>query len=121
MAGSWNHIVDGAGRFNGSWLVHENGGDTVEALEECYGMVWFLAARVYALTHNVGNGVVTREQLETIRDPILEIVEEARRNYQMGLGFSPGFTTKAARQRINYDKAWGEHTAQPVTDKEHGT
>ena len=111
MAGSWKHFTDANGRYDGSKLL-ENGGDVSEALVEAYGMVWLLASRVYALTHDVGNGVVTQEQIEAMRGPMLELVEEARRNYQMGLGFSPGFTWNAAEQNCNYDGAWGIHRAE---------
>ena len=46
MAGSWNHLVDEAGRLDlGSGLI-ENLGDAAEALEQCYDMVQRLADRL---------------------------------------------------------------------------
>jgi hypothetical protein len=47
----------------------ENGGDVWEAIEEMYGMIWFLAH---------GNGA---------------LVEAARRNYIAGISVSPGVET----------------------------
>ena len=59
MAGSWNHLVhhsypgeppelEGKPRRDpaGSFPLIENMGDAVEALEECYGMVQFLASEL---------------------------------------------------------------------------
>src|SRR4051794_19315315 len=46
MAGSYNHVVtdDGNLRSNERVLQSlENGGDVCEAVEEMYGMIWFLA------------------------------------------------------------------------------
>jgi hypothetical protein len=65
MAGSYKHIVDDKGRYHGPVLL-DHMGDAYEALEECYGMIWFLA-----------DG-----------DPIK--VERARTRYQEGLEMSPG-------------------------------
>lgn len=42
MAGSYDHIVDKEGRFIGTRLI-DNLGDAYEALEECYGMIQWLA------------------------------------------------------------------------------
>ena len=69
MAGSYNHAVDDQGRLrNPETMTNatENQGDAYETIEELYGMVWFLA-----------NGAP-------------ELVEEARRNYRVGIEFSPG-------------------------------
>lgn len=65
MAGSWGHIVDDEGRFIGVELI-ENLGDAWEVLEECYGMVHWLAKG----------------------DPAL--VEAAAKNYRVGIALSPG-------------------------------
>lgn len=46
MAGSYRHVVDDDGRLrdNEAFLVGiENLGDAYEAVEEMYGMVWWLA------------------------------------------------------------------------------
>jgi len=71
MAGSYNHIVE---KPSGKLLVRSqalsmlecSSGDVYEALEELYGMIWYLA---------IGNP---------------ELVEIARRNYAEGLTMSPG-------------------------------
>lgn len=65
MAGSYSHLVDDQGRFQGVELI-DNLGDAYEALEECWGMIWFLAG-----------GDAAR-------------VEEAERNYKRGIDLSPG-------------------------------
>lgn len=66
MAGSYNHCVDSlTGEFIGTELL-DHLGDAYEALEEMYGMIWFLAK---------GN---------------TDLVEEARLNYKRGIEeFSP--------------------------------
>jgi hypothetical protein len=70
MAGSYNHCVDKeSGRLYKSRDLNrmiEPGRDVYEAVEELYGMVWYLA-----------NGDASR-------------VEEARQRYPLGLGLSPG-------------------------------
>jgi hypothetical protein len=42
MAGSYKHIVDENGAFRGVELL-DHLGDAYEALQECYGMIMFLA------------------------------------------------------------------------------
>lgn len=69
MAGSYNHCVDDDGnlldweRLAGSL---ENGGDVYEAVEELYGMIWWLAD-------------------DGTRGDVKAAVELARQNYQEGL------------------------------------
>jgi hypothetical protein len=71
MAGSYNHIVE---KPSGKLLVRSqalsmlecSSGDVYEALEELYGMIWFLA------------------------DGDEMVVEIARENYKAGLKLSPG-------------------------------
>jgi hypothetical protein len=82
MAGSYNHVV----KKDGSLLKPERvcgmldsySGDVFEAVEEMYGMIWYLAE---ALSHcypwNLEDGGVPH------------IVEEARQNYRRGLQMSP--------------------------------
>lgn len=65
MAGSYGHITNSKGQFVGVELL-ENGGDTYEACEELYGMIWFLAG---------GDK---------------KKVKEAHEAYQLGLRLSPG-------------------------------
>ena len=74
MAGSYNHCVDGE---TGKLYVNEdliqmveNLGDAYEAIEEMYGMIWWLAN-------------------QTDHPPEV-MVEDAHRAYQDGLVMSPG-------------------------------
>lgn len=71
MAGSYKHCVTDAGELRqGSFEdMIENLGDAYEAIEEMYGMVWYLA--------------------QAFSDPV-GAVDSARRNYQEGLALSPG-------------------------------
>lgn len=46
MAGSYNHVVTDSGNLRSPEMVDrmlENGGDVFEAVEEMYGMIWWLA------------------------------------------------------------------------------
>ena len=74
MAGSYNHVVDENGNLESNETVVdmlENGGDVFEAVEEMYGMIWWLASKLGA------NAAGTKI-----------IVEVARNNYQEGLDIS---------------------------------
>lgn len=85
MAGSYNHIVDEDGRLSSGETINGmlecTSGDVVECVNEMYGMIWYLAD---VLAH------------EDRFDPILRdeyrkgFVENARRNYKVGLEASPG-------------------------------
>lgn len=69
MAGSYKHVVTKTGklRSNESLIqMIENLGDAYEAIEEMYGMIWYLA------------------------DGDAEAVERARLGYKSGLAYSPG-------------------------------
>jgi hypothetical protein len=69
MAGSYAHTVDDDGKLLGPLNMRgmlENSGDVYEAIEELYGMIWFLAEG----------------------DPLR--VTHAQRNYRAGLDMSPG-------------------------------
>lgn len=77
MAGSYNLCVD---KKTGKLLnseefskMVENLGGAYEAVEEMYGMIWFLAANF------VNNS-----------DEIPLMIERAREQYKMGLNMSPG-------------------------------
>lgn len=73
MAGSYNHIVNEEGKlYSPDNTLVENLGDAYEAIEEMYGMIWYLAD-VY------GHG-----------SDLAPIVEVARQNYKSGLKMSPG-------------------------------
>jgi hypothetical protein len=69
MAGSYGHIVNEKGQFDGVELL-ENGGDMYEAAEELYGMIWYLAH---------GNAAE---------------VEKALQNYKEGIAVSPGYSDR---------------------------
>lgn len=76
MAGSYNHIVTNAGNLGSNERVVsmlENGGDVFEAVEEMFGMIWFLAGG----TPDNPNA-----------DEAKARVEEARQNYKRGLEIS---------------------------------
>lgn len=69
MAGSYDHATTKSGKLRSNETIFdmlENGGDVYEALEEMYGMIWYLAE---GQAHNV---------------------EEARKNYKHGIAVSPG-------------------------------
>lgn len=79
MAGSYQHCVDPEGKL----LVNEQlqgmleccSGDVYEAIEEMYGMIWYLAdeLRVAVKGHSAA-----------------PLVERARLRYEVGLRVSPG-------------------------------
>jgi hypothetical protein len=68
MAGSWNHMVTKTGKFRGTRLL-ENLGDCYEALEQCYGMVQWLAEQI-------ATEVVADRQA---------VIEDARQHSQNGI------------------------------------
>lgn len=72
MAGSYNHVVTEHGNLASPERVNgmlENGGDVFEAVEEMYGMIWWLAHALAAI------------------DSIWAVnaVQEAHENYRDGL------------------------------------
>lgn len=70
MAGSYSHITDDeTGRFIGIDLI-DNLGDAYEALEECYGMIQYLA-QMFAVIPLSGGAK--------------GLIEEARQHYKAGL------------------------------------
>lgn len=73
MAGSYNHVINSKGKLmesgrgpGGLSQMLENGGDVYEAVEEMYGMIWFLAKGDRS------------------------VVENAHQKYREGLIMSPG-------------------------------
>lgn len=76
MAGSYNHVVTNKGNLASNERVVgmlENGGDVFEAVEEMYGMIWWL----------VGN------PRDTSTPELAKAgVEEARQNYKEGLKYA---------------------------------
>jgi len=81
MAGSYNHVVKKDGSLLKSdrvqGMLECTSGDVFECVEEMYGMIWYLAFRLDAYLPNQTEGSVAG------------LVEDARRNYRMGLQFSP--------------------------------
>lgn len=81
MAGSYNHMVndeDGTpvnDSFGYPNLTIEEGGDVVETLEKCYGMIWYMAE---LLADEISVGLPSRSE-------ILEIITEAQDHIQEGL------------------------------------
>ena len=83
MAGSYNHCITDEGKLRSPESLArmlENGGDVFEAVEEMYGMIWFLASMVQ----------------DAPAMPPEELVEHARQNYPEGL--------ELARQNKNKGK-----------------
>lgn len=84
MAGSYNHCVDDEGnlydyeRLAGMLDYHDTG-DVFEAVEELYGMVWWLA-------HMAPDSVAV---------PPEELVRMARQQYQTGLKLAEQNKNKA--------------------------
>lgn len=77
MAGSYNHVVTNSGNLASNERVVgmlENGGDVFEAVEQMFGMIWYLAGEL-------GSGV---EDADTVK----ESVEKACQNYKEGLELS---------------------------------
>lgn len=75
MAGSYKHIVEEDGNLSSIEVVAdmlETGGDMFEAIEEMYGMIWYLADKAAFGNH------------ETMK----VMVEIARNNYSDGLDIS---------------------------------
>lgn len=78
VAGSYNHCVNDDGKLLSPEDLAgmlENGGDVYEAVEEMYGMIWYLAD---ALSNE--EAVHTKEYW----------VQVARMKYNEGLQLSPG-------------------------------
>jgi hypothetical protein len=87
MAGSYNHVVTSTGNLSSNKMVVdmlENGGDVYEAVEEMYGMIWYLAWQASA-PHVTFEFF---ESLEYAREIVKDIVESARQNYKDGLEIS---------------------------------
>lgn len=84
MAGSYNHCVDEHGRLlsNSDMMITgamiENLGDAYEAIEEMYGMIWFLAVMI---------------QDAPAMSPA-DLVEHARQNYKAGLKLSEQYAER---------------------------
>lgn len=88
MAGSYNHCVE---KPSGKLLINEQlqsmlecrSGDVYEAIEEMYGMIWWLAEQ-----NTLGRPGA--DQLGFEPWTTAEWVERARQSYERGLAVSPG-------------------------------
>lgn len=83
MAGSYKHVVTDDGNLGSSEHVVsmlENGGDVFEAVEEMYGMIWYLASYLVQLDDGVAE-----EAVALYRQRMKSVVEEARQHYKEGL------------------------------------
>lgn len=82
MASGWRRIVDDEGQFRGAEALQmlDTGGDVTETLEECFGMVHYLA---WMLAERMDGSPFTPGYL----------IEDARRSYWQGLAVAkPGYT-----------------------------
>jgi len=82
MAGSWRHMTGRTGRLlnneNFCGMI-ENLGDAYEAAEECYGMIWYLAAMM-ATDMNWDKLMGPPPRAE-----VLAVIAEAQKHYKDGL------------------------------------
>lgn len=91
MAGSYNHCVTNKGnlmsndRMMISGAMIENLGDAYEAIEEMFGMIWYLACK---LDGPVDNESLSHEERLVKYNEVKLAVEEARENYAQGLSAS---------------------------------
>lgn len=89
MAGSYKHVVATNGFLGSNEHVVsmlENGGDVFEAVQEMYGMIWWLASE---LVNQDQIAAIALEMDPTDRvEAIKAAVERARRHYEEGLTFS---------------------------------
>lgn len=85
MAGGWRHMTrDGGKPYDeryGEGSMLKNGGDVVEALEQAYGMIWWLAK---------GRAEETTTK-PTVRQAIQRQIESARLNYKAGVEIGKNF------------------------------
>jgi hypothetical protein len=80
MAGSYKHCVTTTGNLRSNERIAkslENGGDVFEAIEELFGMIWWLA------TQNGIDGEYENPSRAAVQAKVR--VEEARANYKEGL------------------------------------
>lgn len=84
MAGSYNHVVEEDGNLRSNEQVVEsleNGGDVFEAVEEMYGMIWYLADNLSLFDgHSLAESIDSRHS-ETIK----RLIENAQEHYKQGL------------------------------------
>lgn len=85
MAGSWDHMTndDGTPFSEDMTALMDTTGDLAEALWECYGMIWWLAAYRARLRYVTADP--TREQ-------IMDVIKSARENHEDGVRMGRGAT-----------------------------
>jgi hypothetical protein len=87
MAGSWNHVVNVDGTpYEGECGMGdllENGGDINEAVEEMYGMIWYLAREVALLRARA-------YPLRPPRSSVIFEIQHAQANYKKGVILGKG-------------------------------
>lgn len=84
MAGSYNHATNDDGSLRDPLDMRtmlENAGACYEAIEEMYGMIWFLASYVKNLTADT--------KLDGSPHTIEGIVKNAEKAYKIGIERSP--------------------------------
>jgi hypothetical protein len=111
MAGSYKHATTDSGKLRNpesfTGMV-ENLGDAYETTEEMYGMIWRLANQL--ARHEAADATSTYTDME-LREAAAEFVEQARREYKIGLADSPGVQTELERLKDLADMATEEIAA----------
>lgn len=94
MAGSYSHCVGDDGKLlppeELCSMLECTSGDVYEAIEEMYGMIWYLATFA-----DMGVQRAARTPWhEVVSDPgkIGKLVEQARQRYRDGIASSPGLS-----------------------------
>jgi hypothetical protein len=78
VGGSWDHITDDQGRFTGTALI-DNLGDAYEALQQCYGMIQYLAQEI------AEDWAAEQPDAEQIAVERADVIEDARQHAADGL------------------------------------
>lgn len=91
MAGSFGHMTNDDGtpydRDYGYGSMLENGGDVTGALEECYGMIWWLAE---ALAYRDMDPATRMAAGRAPRDQVMVYIERAQSTYREGVRLGQG-------------------------------
>lgn len=93
MAGSYNHVVTDDGNLRSNERIAaslENFGDVFEAIEEMYGMIWYLTQALVE-----ADASISEEALAIYRKSMKAVVEEARQHYQEGLTIAKEVNARA--------------------------
>src|SRR3954467_1201157 len=89
MAGSYNHVVTDDGNLGSNQFVVdmlENGGDVFEAVEEMYGMIWYLAQGWVGFGSFPAEG--GHDEKVAYCEQVKRVVEQARTEYKSGIDIS---------------------------------